>query len=64
MSTPLLTWSVIVGLLVITTLIRLTRAVYVFVKGHGSIIEIGTEREEFFIPGDYLHDRDYDYEEL
>lgn len=64
MNTPLLTWSVIVGLLIITTALRIMRAVRHNSKGHGPIIEIGTEREEFFIPGDYLHDRDYDYEEL
>lgn len=52
MSTPLITWGCIVALFAIVFLIRFYRACKSCAKGKSRLIEIGAEREEFFIPGD------------
>ena len=54
MTTPLLTWCIIIGLLIVA----LVAHVINFYIHHQSIkpfhrfIEIGTEREEIYLPGD------------
>lgn len=54
MNTPLITWSVIVGLFVVILLVRLFHAAAFCAKGRHRIIEFGHEREEFFAAGDPL----------
>lgn len=61
MNTPLITWLCIAGTFAAIVLVRLIR---IIVKDRCHIIEIGTEREEFFIPGDPdPNDEYYDYDE-
>ena len=52
MTTPLLTWGCIVGLLIIILAVKLYRAAKLCPKEKGHIIDLMTEREEFFVPGD------------
>ncbi len=52
MTTPLFIWASIVALLVVIFMVKLIASVK-----HGSnshLVEIGSEREEFFVPGDPL----------
>lgn len=65
MTTPLLTWSAIVALLLLIIIVRLWRAFIFCAKGQHRFMEFGSEREEFFIPGDPMTnsmDEDYDFE--
>lgn len=52
MITPLLTWACIVGLFVVILVVRLFSAATFCAKGKHRLVEFGSEREEFFIPGD------------
>ena len=52
MSTPLITWSCIVGLFAIIMISKICRLVSCRVKGKRNFISLMTEREEFFVPGD------------
>ena len=63
MYTPLQTWGAIVSLFVIILLIRFCRNIYKYLKGH-NLFEIGSEREEFYLPGDRLKYDDYDYNDF
>jgi hypothetical protein len=63
MYTPLLTWGAMVSLFVIILLIRFCRNIYKYLKGH-NLFEIGSEREEFYLPGDRLKYDDYDYNDF
>ena len=63
MYTPLLTGGAMVSLFVIILLIRFCRNIYKYLKGH-NLFEIGSEREEFYLPGDRLKYDDYDYNDF
>ncbi len=52
MNTPLITWGCIVALFVIVLIVRFCHAVKFCVNGRHRFISFGSEREEFFIPGD------------
>ncbi len=54
MNTPLITWAIIVGILAVAFIIRGIVYLASSHKRHGRFhfIEIGSEREEFFVPGD------------
>lgn len=52
MSTPFITWGCIVILFLLILLVRFVNAIKFCVKGHHRFIEFGSEREEFFLPGD------------
>ena len=58
METPLIIWSVIVGFFLIVVIAHFIHAMF-FSKRH--YIQVGSEREEFFIPGDPLRDDENDY---
>lgn len=60
MDVPFIVWSLIAGVFVVILLAHLFRAT-VSHKPH--FIQIGKEREEFFIPGDSLHEDDYNEDE-
>ncbi len=62
MDTPMLTWAVIVGLFVVILLIRFGRGIYRYAHAH-HIIQLGSEREEFYLPGDRLNDNYEDDDE-
>lgn len=65
MNIPLFTWSCIVGLFVLILLVRLVRA---FRFGTKKVLDMGTELEEFYVPGDRLRrngcEYDDDYEDF
>lgn len=50
MTTPLAVWASIVALLVILFMVKLIASVKH--ASHRRIIELGSERDEFFVPGD------------
>lgn len=53
MTSPLITWSCIVGLFIIILLIKLYRGVVFCSRGSKEkILSFMSEREEFYIPGD------------
>lgn len=52
MSTPLITWSCIVGLFAAIMIVKVCRMARCCIKGKRCFISLMTEREEFFVPGD------------
>lgn len=62
MNTPLITWSCIVGLLILLVIVRTTHSLISNNSRKHRFITFGSEREEFFIPGDPVDEEDYDYE--
>lgn len=60
MLTPLIIWSSIVGLFLFVLVLRPIISVFRYVVRHQRIIEIGSERDEFYVPGDPL-DKDDEY---
>lgn len=68
MSTPVIVWTAIIGLFIAVVVIRFAiEMVKHFHKGHRygiPIFQFGSEREEFFIPGDVIDsDKDLPYDE-
>ena len=58
MNVPLLTWSCVVALVIVMPLFRMIYNYgYCSHKKH-RVIEIGTEREEMFAPGDRMRYQD------
>lgn len=55
METPIIIWSLIAGIFMIVLMINFVHRAFIC-KHH--FVEVGSEREEFFIPGDPLHDDD------
>lgn len=62
MSTAFITWLCIVSLTGLMLLACLCGAAVRHLRGH-HVFGIGTEREEFFIPGDRLTPDDHDYDD-
>ena len=52
MEIPFVTWGCIVGMFVVILIVQLCRMVFTRVKGKHHVITVGSEREEFFVPGD------------
>ena len=63
MNYPLLTWSCIAGLTALIIIVRIIRAAGICMKGRHPFIEIGSERDEFFVPGDPRETDEYDDED-
>lgn len=64
MSTPFITWAVIVAVAAAAIVFNLVRAVagrLAHHHGRHHFISLGSEREEFFIPGDVLKPDNNDY---
>ncbi len=63
MYRPLLTWAIMAAIFILLFILKGTG---LFRRHHKkSLIEISTEREEFFVPGDLTsHDRSRDYEDF
>jgi len=59
MNTPLITWAAVVALISLVAVLRIGLSL----KHRCHIFEIGSEREEIFIPGDPLPENDDDYDE-
>lgn len=66
MNTPIITWSCVAGIFVLFLIVRLCHACIFCAKGIHRFIEFGSEREEFFIPGDIDPEKstDYDFEDF
>lgn len=64
MNTPLITWAVIVALFVVIMIVRIMRGNTCNESKRKKFFKLGSEREEFFIPGDPtltdLEQDDYD----
>lgn len=61
LTVPLLTWSSIVIIIAVMALISLVHSFRL--SGH-HIVEIGSEREELFVPGDIVHPDPKDYDDF
>lgn len=53
-TTPLITWCVIVAAMVILVIVKSSIKFY-NLKARHHLIEIGSEREELFVPGDVTY---------
>ncbi|MBD5317999.1 MAG: hypothetical protein K2G00_07265 [Duncaniella sp.] len=64
LNVPLVTWCVIAIAMVTLVIVRACQKTYNAFHRHSHLFEIGSEREEFFIPGDrpmndkYIYDDD------
>ena len=69
MYRPLITWAALAALLIILFIARTAIACHRRRcrqhRKHMHIVEIGSERDEFFVPGDRpTHDKSRDYEDF
>lgn len=70
MYRPLITWAVLAALLIILFIVRTAIACHRHHRHHDGkhlhhILEIGSERDEFFVPGDRpTYDKSRDYEDF
>lgn len=63
MNYPLITWSLIVGMVTVIVMVRFVLASGIGRRNRHPLVEIGSEREEFFVPGDPVNSDDYDDED-
>lgn len=65
MSTPLIVWSLIVGLFIVVLIARLYHVARLCPGHREKLLGFMTEREEFYIPGDPNPRKtdEYDYED-
>lgn len=63
MNCPLITWSLIVGMVTVIVMVRFVLASGIGRRNRHPMVEIGSEREEFFVPGDPVNSDDYDDED-
>ncbi len=63
MNTPLITWCCIAIAMIIIFILRVCHNRNNTLRTNRKFIEIGSEREEIFVPGDRLHPdtETYDY---
>lgn len=54
LNVPLVTWCVIAFAMVALIIVRICQKNYNFSHHHSRLIEIGSENEEFFVPGDRI----------
>ena len=55
MDTPLITWACIVALFIFILITKFIHAIYMSMHTKSRFIELGTEEEEVYVPGDPLH---------
>lgn len=61
LNIPLITWCIIVAVMAGIVLFRLFHKMHVSGSRHqhiGHLLRIGTEHEEFFVPGDIVTEKD------
>jgi len=63
MNTPLITWSCIIAFLIIVMITNIVIAA-VHNHGHHRFIELGSENEEFYVPGDRRNVDEHDDEDF
>lgn len=54
MDTPIITWACIVAIFIFILLTKFIYAVYINMHAKQRFIELGTEQEEVYVPGDPL----------
>lgn len=54
MDTPIITWACIVALFVFILLTKFIHAIYINMHTKSRFVELGTEQEEVYVPGDPL----------
>lgn len=54
LNVPLVTWCVIAFAMIALIIVRACQKNYNTSRHHGHLFEVGSEREEFFVPGDRL----------
>lgn len=63
---PMLVWCLVAGVFLFLIFARISVLAIAFIKRRGGFFSIGSEREEFFVPGDNMDseydDQDYDCE--
>ncbi len=64
MDTPILTWTVTVSLLLAFMVIKTFGNMSSRNGGRRRLFEIGSERDEFYVPGDITNAEDYEDEEF
>lgn len=64
MDTPILTWTVTVSLLLAFTVIKTFGNMSSRNGRRRRLLEIGSERDEFYVPGDITNAEDYEDEEF
>ncbi len=62
LSIPLLTWFVIASAMCVLVIVRICHKNYCQIRHDRHLFEIGSEREEFYIPGDNLNPDDEVYD--
>lgn len=60
LNVPLITWCVIAFAMAVLIVVRICHNTYNNSRRHAHIFEIGSEREEFFVPGDRLVKKEED----
>lgn len=63
LNVPLVTWCVIAIAMITLIIVRVCQHKHVRQPGHRPLIELGSEREEFFVPGDRLAKNDEMYDD-
>ena len=63
MNYPLIAWSLIVGMITVIVMVRFVIASGIGRRNRHPLVDIGSEREEFFVPGDPVNSDDYDDED-
>ncbi len=64
MDTPIITWSIVVGLLSAFMAIKTFRDINSRGGHRHRLFEIGSERDEFYVPGDAIKAEDYEDEDF
>lgn len=62
LNVPLITWCVIAFAMVALIIVRVSHKPHHSSMHHAHLFEIGSEREEFFIPGDRIVNDDTAYD--
>ena len=61
LNIPLITWCIIVAAMTVLITVRLFHKNHKHMRAHSHsvhVLEIGSEQEEFFVPGDFVSKRD------
>lgn len=64
MNTPLITWCAIIALFVVILVIKIINTARRHTRHSHSVIEIGKESEEFYMPGDEWLFKDQDVKDI
>lgn len=63
LNLPLITWCVIAFAMTALVIVKVCYGFYNRNHARHHLIELGSEREEFFVPGDRMYDREDKYDD-